>query len=466
MKKKVVYFVTGSQDLYGEETLKQVDSNGKEIASYLSASGGSAEVRFYGTVKNSAQGFEMAKEVNYRDEVVGVIIWCHTFSPAKMWIKGLKALQKPMLHLHTQYNEKLPYDSIDMDFMNLNQAAHGDREFGHICMRLNLNNAIAVGYYKHKNVLDEIFAWQSAAIAYDFSKNLKVARFGDNMREVAVTEGDKVEAQIRFGWEVNTWAVGDLVAEISAVEDKDVDKLMDKYRAEYMFNTTDIAAVREQAKYEIALRKFFADNGISAFTNTFQDLHGMKQLPGLATQRLLGEGFGYGGEGDWKTSAMTAVMCKMAEGRAGSTGFMEDYTYDFTPGEELVLGAHMLEVSPSFAVNKPAIEVHPLGIGGKAPPARLVFDGITGEGIAVSLIDTGASFKMIVAKIELVKQPEPMPKLPVARIMWKLKPNHAEGAKRWLREGGAHHTVVSTALTPADMQTLAALWNIDFVLIS
>ena len=464
--KKTIYFAVGSQDLYGAETLKQVDKNGAEIASFLNAQTGMpAAVKYYGTVKNSGQIFKLAQDVNYQNDCVGIIVWCHTFSPAKMWIRGLKALQKPMLHLHTQYNEKLPYDTIDMDFMNLNQAAHGDREFGHICARLKLNNAVVAGYYKHGRVINEISAWASAAIAYDFSNNLKVARFGDNMREVAVTEGDKVSAQIQFGWEVNTYGVGGLAEQIAKVTDKEADALVGEYKKLYAFKTDNLAAVKEQAKYEIAMKRIFIEKGIGAFTNTFEDLYGMKQLPGLATQRLMSQGIGFGAEGDWKTAALGAVMMRMSEGRKGATGFMEDYTYDLTEGNELVLGAHMLEVPLSFAATKPSVEVHPLGIGGKEPPARLVFDGVQGKGIAVSLVDMGGSFKLIVADIELIKQPKPMPNLPVARVMWKILPNHAEGASRWIKEGGAHHTVVSTALTACDMKTLADMWGVECAVI-
>ena len=463
--KKTIYFVVGSQDLYGAEVLKQADKNGAEIASFFNARKMPAAVKYYGTVKNSGQIFNMAQNINYDNDCVGIIVWCHTFSPAKMWIKGLKALQKPLLHLHTQYNEKLPYNTIDMDFMNLNQAAHGDRELGHICARLKLNNAVAAGYYRHEKVMSEISSWIRAAIAVDFSNNLKVCRFGDNMREVAVTEGDKVEAQIKFGWEVNTWGAGALVGCVSAVVEKEVDTLINEYESKYTINTKDITAVREQAKYEIAMRKFFADKEIGAFTNTFEDLYGMKQLPGLAAQRLMALGYGFGAEGDWKTACLGAVMMKMSEGLNGATGFMEDYTYDLTENGELVLGAHMLEVPLSFAASKPSVEVHPLGIGGKEPPARLVFDGVQGKGVSVSLVDMGDKFKLIVVNLELIKQPKPMPNLPVARIMWKIMPNHAEGASRWIKEGGAHHTVVSTALNACDMKTLAAMWGIECVVI-
>ncbi len=463
--KKTIYLVLGSQDLYGEETLKQVAEDGKKIAEYLNKQIEQAEITYYGTMENSDQITNMVKRINFEEQCIGIMVWCHTFSPAKMWINGLKRLQKPMAHLHTQANERLPYDAIDMDFMNLNQAAHGDREFGHICARLGLNNEIIVGYYKDPAFVEDLNSWISVVKGYDFSNNLKVARFGDNMREVAVTCGDKVAAQMQFGWQVNTFAVGDLVQEIAKVTDKEVDNKMNEYKDKYVFNTDNFDSVKQQAMYEIAMEKFFVEKGIGAYTNTFEDLHGMRQLPGLASQRLMDKGYGFGAEGDWKTSALGAVMMKMAEGKSGATGFMEDYTYDLLSGNELVLGAHMLEVPVSFSANKPVIEVHPLGIGGKEDPARLVFDGIEGEGIAVSLVDMGDYFKMIIANVELVKQPEPMPNLPVARVMWKIKPDFKSGAKEWIRQGGAHHTVVSTALTAKDLKQLANLWNIECVVI-
>ncbi|MDR3319312.1 MAG: L-arabinose isomerase [Clostridiales bacterium] len=463
--KKTVYFVTGSQDLYGAETLRQADKNSLEMTEFINAKSPRVKIEYYGTVKNSEQIFKMAREVNFDENTVGIIVWCHTFSPAKMWIRGLKELNKPMLHLHTQFNEKLPYDTIDMDFMNLNQSAHGDREFGHICARLKLNNEIAVGFYKNESVLKRIFDFAAAAEAFDFSNNLKIARFGDNMREVAVTEGDKVEAQIKFGWQTNTYGIGGLAEEIAKVGESDAIALTAEYARLYEMKTKDLESVKEQAKYEIALKRFFERIGAGAFTDTFEDLYGLKQLPGLATQRLMASGIGFGAEGDWKTAALGAVMMKMAEGKSGGTGFMEDYTYDLTENDELVLGAHMLEVPLAFADTKPKIEVHTLGIGGKAAPARLVFDGIRGKGIAVSLVDMGVGFKLIVACIELVKQPKPMQKLPVARIMWKILPNHADGAREWIREGGAHHTVVSTALNADDMKMLAAMWDIPCVVI-
>jgi L-arabinose isomerase len=466
MKTKTLYFITGSQDLYGEETLRQVAEDGRLIAAYIGAhKANPVTVVWQPTVKNSEQILAVCQRANNDPACVGVIAWMHTFSPAKMWILGLTALQKPLLHLHTQANERLPYDAIDMDFMNLNQAAHGDREFGFITARLRLPRTVVVGYYKDEATLAQIFDFARVAATFAFSKTLKVARFGDNMRHVAVTEGDKVEAHIKFGWQVDYYGIGDLVAEIDAVKPRETDALVKEYAAVYDIKTDNLDAVREQAKYEIALKAFLDRGGYKAFTTNFEDLHGLKQLPGLAVQRLMSAGYGFGGEGDWKTAALNALLCYQNQGRPGATGFMEDYTYDLTPGKELVLGAHMLEVSPAFASTKPAVEVHPLGIGGKADPARLVFDGCVGGGYAVTIVDMGGRFRMIAAQIELVKQPKPMPKLPVARIMWRLKPDFKTGAAAWIYAGGAHHTVVTTQTSQDELYTLAKLLDIELVTI-
>ncbi|GHU99504.1 L-arabinose isomerase 1 [Clostridia bacterium] len=467
MKNKTVYFITGSQDLYGEETLRQVAADGKVIADYLNrASGNPVTFVYKDVVKNSAQIEAVCKAANNDGACVGVIAWMHTFSPAKMWVHGLLALQKPLLHLHTQANEKLPYESIDMDFMNLNQAAHGDREFGFIGSRLRLRRKVAVGYYKDETTLAEVFAWARSAAAFAFSRTLKVARFGDNMRSVAVTEGDKIEAHVKLGWTVDYYGVGDLTAEIGKVTAKETDALYAEYKTLYAINTPDVDAVKEQAKYEIAIKRFLDAGGYKAFTTNFEDLHGLKQLPGLAVQRLMAQGYGFGGEGDWKTAALDAVFMYRSDGLKGATGFMEDYTYDLTAGKELVLGAHMLEVSPAFAATKPAIEVHPLGIGGKDAPARLVFDGVTGDGVAATIVDMGGRFRLIAAEIELVKQPQPMPKLPVARVMWKLKPDFKTGAAAWIYAGGAHHTVVTTQSGTADFIDFAKMCDIELVSIN
>ncbi len=459
-----LYFITGSQNLYGEETLKQAASHGREIAEYLNNRIGDV-VNIVSTpiATCSEEIIEICQKASIDKDCVGVITWMHTFSPAKMWIKGLQLLTKPLLHLHTQYNEKLPYDVIDMDFMNLNQSAHGDREYGFILARLGIKHQIAVGYYKDPGTIGEIRRFAETAKAVAYSKKLKVAMFGNNMREVAVTDGDRVESQIKYGWEVNYYGIGDLVSLVSEVSGNEIDKKLEAYNKAYEMATDNIEAVRVQAAYEIALTRFLSDGGFGAFTDTFQDLHGLEQLPGLAVQRLMAEGIGFGAEGDYKTAALGAVLWKMAENRQGATGFMEDYTYDFSDG--LVLGAHMLEVSPAFAGTRPGIEVHPLGIGGKNPPARLVFDGITGDGIAVCMTDMGDRFRLICAEIKLIKQPSPMPKLPVARLMWKPKPDFKTGVRAWLEAGGGHHTVVSTALKTEDIELFAKLTDTELIII-
>lgn len=458
-----IAFLTGSQYLYGEETIKQVEKNSEIICRELDKKTTRVTIEYKGAVKTDAEALKAVKEINYDDETAGVIVWCHTFSPAKMWINALKILNKPLLHLHTQFNERLPYGEIDMDFMNLNQSAHGDREFGYVLSRLKIKRETVVGHYKDDEVAGQINKWADFAVAQAFSGQLKIARFGDNMREVAVTEGDKVEANIRFGWMTDYYAVGDLVDEIKKVTAEETEALFGEYLGKYRLKTTDTDKVKEQAKYEIALRRFLNRGGYKAFTTNFQDLHGLKQLPGLAVQRLSESGYGFGAEGDWKTAALTAVFKKMGETRDGFSAFMEDYTYDLSSGNELVLGAHMLEVCPTAAKTCPVIEVHPLGIGGKEPPARLVFDGAEGEATATSIVDTGNGFKIITAKIELVAQPEKMPKLPVARLMWRVKPNFKSGVKAWLEEGGAHHTVVSTAIDTMDAEAFARANGAEFV---
>ncbi|MBN1777721.1 MAG: L-arabinose isomerase [Clostridiales bacterium] len=461
---KSLYFITGSQDLYGGETLRQVANDSKEIVRFLNEKlSAIAEIVWKPTVIDSGSCAAVMREASADADCAGVITWMHTFSPAKMWIKGLQILNKPLCHLHTQANERLPYDSIDMDFMNLNQSAHGDREYGFICTRLGVRRQIVAGYYRDVRVLAALMQFAEVAKAIDFSRHLKVAMFGSNMRQVAVTDGDRVESQIRYGWEVNYYGIGDLAALSQSVTDAQIEEKLKEYRAAYTFRTDDIDAVKEQARYEIALDAFVKQHGVGAYTDNFEDLHGLRQLPGLATQRMQGKGVGFGAEGDYKTSALNAVLWKMAENREGATGFMEDYTYDMADG--YVLGAHMLEVSPAFAATKPAIEVHPLGIGGKADPARLTFGGVTGSGVAVCMIDLGTHFRLVCANIELIAQPKPMPRLPVAQIMWTLKPNFEEGVRQWIEAGGGHHTVVSTALTADDIRLFAKLTGTEIVVI-
>ena len=466
MNKAKLYFVVGSQDLYGEECLKQVAEDAGRMAAFLDEKiGDVAHVELLPTVETSELCIEDMRKVESDDDCIGVITWMHTFSPAKMWIKGLQILRKPLLHLHTQANEFLPYDTIDMDFMNLNQAAHGDREYGFILARMGIPHQVVAGYYEHEDVVADIRKFAEVAKAIAFSRSLKVAAFGNNMREVAVTDGDRVETQICYGWETNYYALGDLVKIADQVTEEEIDKKMEEYTSRYTMKTDRIDAVREQAKYEVALEKFLEKNGIGAFTDTFQDLYGLKQLPGIACQNLMGKGIGFGPEGDYKIAAFSAVLMKMAESREGSTGFIEDYTYDLTKGQELELASHMLEVPVSFAANKPVIDVLPLGIGGKEDPARLIFDGVTGDAIQVTLVDMGDHFRIICADIELVKQPKVMPNLPVARIMYRHKPNFRIGTAAWCYAGGAHHSVVSTSLTKEDIANFARFTGTELVII-
>ena len=461
-----LYFIPGSQDLYGEECLRQVAADCAEMVEFLNEKlGGVFEVVLMPTVETARICVEDMRAAMNDDDCVGVITWMHTFSPAKMWIKGLQILQKPLLHLHTQANEKLPYDLIDMDFMNLNQAAHGDREYGFILAKMGIPHEVVAGYYKNDYVIESIRQFAEVAKAIAFSKNLTVATFGNNMRDVAVTDGNRLESQIKYGWEVKYWGIGEIVKLANAATKEEVDAKMAEYLDKYIMDTDNVEAVRQQAAYEIGFEKFLAKNNCEAFTDTFQNLFGMEQLPGIAAQNLMAKGIGFGPEGDYKISAFSAVLMKMAECREGATGFIEDYTYDLTPGEELELASHMLEVPASFARTQPKIQVHPLGIGGKADPARLVFDSVTGDGIQVTLIDLGDHFRIVCADIELVEVPHPMPNLPVAQIMYRHKPNFEIGTAAWCYAGGAHHSVVSTALTRDDIAMFARLTGTELVAI-
>lgn len=462
-----LYFVVGSQYLYGDECLKQVAKDAQIMTDFLNTKlKGKAIVELLPTVVNSETCIADLQKAQMDKECIGVITWMHTFSPAKMWIKGLQELRKPLLHLHTQANRELPYDKIDMDFMNLNQAAHGDREYGFILSRMRIPHQVLAGYYENDDVVEGILQFVDVAKAIAFSRSLKVASFGNNMREVAVTDGDRVESQIKYGWECNYYALGDLVKIIDNVSESEIDSKMTEYQSKYVIKTDNIKAVREQAKYQIALEKFLSENGIGAFADTFQDLYGLKQLPGLAVQDLNAKGIGFGPEGDYKIAALAAVLMKMSEGRKGATGFIEDYTYDLTQGKELELASHMLEVPVTFAATKPEIHVMPLGIGGKEDPARLIFDGVEGEGIQVTMVDMGDHYRIICADIELVKQPKPMPNLPVARIMYRHKPNFKIGTEGWCIAGGAHHSVVSTALTKDDIALFAMLTGTELICIT
>lgn len=468
-----VWFVTGSQHLYGPETLKQVAENSALVVKGLNDSKNiPIKIVFKSVVTTPEEIYNLLLEANGNKNCIGLITWMHTFSPAKMWINGLNALQKPFLHLHTQFNRDIPWDSIDMDFMNLNQAAHGDREFGYICTRLNKNRKVVVGHWSDKNVQTKISVWSRVAAAWADMQNMKIARFGDNMREVAVTEGNKVSAQMKFGYSVNGYGIGDLVKVINEVSDAEIDKLIKVYEETYNVvpaakkGGEKYANVRETAKIELGMRAFLNDGGFKAFTTTFEDLHGLKQLPGLAVQRLMNDGFGFGAEGDWKTSAMLRAAKVMAAGLNGGTSFMEDYTYHLDPSGMKVLGAHMLEVCESIAASKPSLEVHQLGIGGKEDPPRLVFNVPTGQAINASLIDLGNHFRLIVNEVEVVKPDKDLPKLPVARAMWIPKPNLEIGAAAWIYAGGAHHTVFSQAVTSEFMEDFAEIAGIEYVLIN
>ena len=462
MKKYEFWFVVGSQFLYGPEVLETVARRAQEMAAKLSEALPYPLV-YKVTAKTNAEISDVIKEANYRDECAGVVTWCHTFSPSKMWINGLTDLRKPWCHFATQYNREIPNEEIDMDFMNLNQAAHGDREHGFIGARLRAPRKIIAGYWQNDEVRQRLGRWMRAAVGAAFSRNLKVMRFGDNMREVAVTEGDKVETQIKLGWQVNTWPVGRLVEVMNAVTEEEIDALMAVYRDSYDIATDDLETVRYQAREEIAMKKMLDAEGCMAFSNTFQDLYGMRQLPGLASQHLMAQGYGYGGEGDWKVAAMTAILKVMGKDGNGASAFMEDYTYHLVKGQEYSLGTHMLEVCPSVAAARPRIEVHPLGIGDREDPARLVFEGKAGPAIVVSLVDMGGRLRLICQDIECVKPIMDMPNLPVARVMWKAMPDLTTGLECWITAGGAHHTVLSSDVTAEQMRDWARMMDVEFV---
>lgn len=472
LKELEVWFVTGSQHLYGEETLKQVAKNSTEIASALSKSSKiPVNIVFKPVLTTPDAILTLCIEANTAKNCIGVITWCHTFSPSKMWINGLKVLQKPILHLHTQYNRDLPWGEIDMDFMNLNQAAHGDREHGFIMTRMRINRKVVVGHWQDEEVQERIGVWTRAAAAWYDMQTAKIARFGDNMREVAVTEGDKVEAQIKLGLSVNGYGVGDLVKVINEVADADVNKLVKEYLDTYQVADAGKTGgalhenVRYQARIELGMRAFLENGGFKGFTTTFEDLHGLTQLPGLAVQRLMDSGYGFGAEGDWKHAAMVRALKVMGTGLKGGCSFMEDYTYHLNPAGMKVLGAHMLEICPSTAEEKPKLEVHPLGIGGKQDPARLVFNVPTGSAINASLIDMGNRFRIIVNNVDCVKPDADLPKLPVARALWVPQPNLKVGAAAWIYAGGAHHTAFSQAVTAEYVEDFSEMAGIEFLLI-
>jgi L-arabinose isomerase len=463
-----VWFVTGSQQLYGEETLRQVAENSRCVVEGLSASGRlPLRVVAKPVVTASQSILEVCRDANAAPHCAGVIAWMHTFSPAKMWIAGLTALAKPLAHLHTQFHRDLPWTTIDMDFMNLHQSAHGDREFGFLCTRLGKPRKVIVGHWQDPEVLERIAAWMQAAAGAHEMRNLKVARLGDNMRQVAVTEGDKVEAQVRLGVEVNGYGVGELVRAIAEVSDAAIDRLLSEYEAQYELaaplrsDGPRRSALRYSARTELGLRQFLEAGGFHAFTDTFEDLHGLDQLPGLAVQRLMADGYGFGAEGDWKTAALGRAMKVMAQGLPGGTSFMEDYTYHLDPAGPLVLGAHMLEICPSLAARRPSCESHPLGIGGKADPVRLVFTAPAGPAVNAALIDLGDRFRLLVSEVDVVAPPQPLPKLPVARAVWAPRPDFKTAAAAWIYAGGPHHTVLSQALTREPLEDFAEMFGLE-----
>ena len=471
LKQWEVWFLTGSQHLYGEETLNKVATHSHEIAKGLDGEESMpVRVIFKPVLTTSDAIHTLCREANNAANCIGLVAWMHTFSPAKMWIAGLKALQKPFLHLHTQYNRELPWSTIDMDFMNLNQAAHGDREFGFIGSRMRLNRKVVVGFWQDADVVRELAGWSRAAAAWQDAQNLKVARFGDNMRNVAVTEGDKVQAKIQLGYSVDGYGVGDLVARVRGVSDRDVERLVSEYEDSYTLaqpltaKGKQRASLLDAARIELGLRGFLSDGKFHAFTDTFEDLHGLNQLPGIAVQRLMADGYGFGAEGDWKTAALVRSMKVMAAGLPGGTSFMEDYTYHLEGGG-LVLGAHMLEVCPSIANGKPSCEIHPLSIGGKADPVRLVFDSQTGAAIVATVVDVGERFRMIVNNVDVIPPEAPLPKLPVARAVWIPEPNLNVAAASWIYAGGAHHTGFSLALNAQHLEDFAEMAGIEYLLI-
>lgn len=473
LKSFEVWFVTGSQHLYGPETLQQVAEHSQKIAdSFNKAKSIPVGIVFKPVVKTPEEIYNLCAEANSSKSCIGFIAWMHTFSPAKMWINGLKILQKPLCHLHTQFNRDIPWNSIDMDFMNLNQSAHGDREFGFIMSRMRIERKVIVGHWQDKNVHEQINMWCRAAAGWNDWQGAKFVRFGDNMRQVAVTEGDKVEAQIKFGYSVNTHGVGDLVAVINKVKEKEVDDLCAQYDKLYKLqpslkkNGKQHQSLRDAAKIELGLRKFLEDGDYKGYTDTFEDLHGMVQLPGIPSQRLMADGYGFGGEGDWKTSALVRAMKVMGSGLKGGNSFMEDYTYHFEPNNNLVLGSHMLEICPSIANTKPSCEIHPLGIGGKADPVRLVFNAPGGDALNASIIDMGNRFRLLVNEVKAVAPKKALPKLPVARVLWKPLPDMQTGCAAWILAGGAHHTAYSQNLNSDCLQSFAEMAGIEMVLIN
>ena len=467
-----IWLVTGSQEMYGPATLRQVEAHAREVAAGLDAQPEIPVRVVHKEVAVSPGSIRrVALEANAADTCIGVIAWMHTFSPAKMWIAGLSALQKPLLHLHTQFNRELPWSEIDMDFMNLNQSAHGDREFGYIETRMGVSRKTVVGHWRDPDVLERIGTWSRAACGWREAHELRVARFGDNMREVAVTEGDKVEAQIRLGISVDGFGVGDLVDTVRQVPETAVDGLLAEYAEQYELvpelrkDGARRESLRDAARIEAGLRTFLDRGGYKAFTDTFEDLHGLSQLPGLAAQRLMADGYGFAAEGDWKTAALVRIVKVMSAGLEGGTSFMEDYTYDLPPGDAKVLGAHMLEVCPSIAAGTPSCEIHPLSIGGRDDPVRLVFTAAPGPAVMVAMLDLGGRFRIVANEVDVVPPDEELPRLPVARAVWKPRPDLATAAESWLLAGGPHHSVFTAALGVEPFVDLAEIAGVELVVI-
>jgi len=473
---KEVWLVTGSQDLYGPGVLKQVAENSQLIAKGLTASANlSIKIVAQDTVKSPAEILAVCQAANSNTNCVGLILWMHTFSPAKMWISGLRALNKPYMHLHTQFNAELPFADINMHFMNLNQSAHGDREFGHISTRLRHDRKVVVGHWATESVQKQIDSWCRVAAGWNESQHLKVARFGDNMRQVAVTDGDKVSAQITFGYEVHAYGLGDLQAVVDAVTDEQVAAQIEIYKKEYnvapavLSDAHQLQMLKNEARLELGMHKFLTEGGFGAFTNCFENLTGLTNLPGLATQRLMQQGFGYGGEGDWKTAAMVRIAKVMSKGRPGGSSFMEDYTYHFgaihSGAVDQILGAHMLEVCPSIAAAKPKLEVHLHTIGCRNDIARLIFTGKPGPALCISLIDLGTRFRMIIAEVDTVNPPQELPNLPVAKALWEPRPNLEVSAASWIHAGGAHHSTYTQGITADEVVDYAEMAGIEAVVI-
>ncbi|GAB6100397.1 L-arabinose isomerase [Halanaerocella petrolearia] len=472
LKEFEVWFITGSQHLYGDEVLEKVDEHSQQIVNSFSKSDKiPVKVVHKPVLTTAADIKQLCLEANAAKKCIGLITWMHTFSPARTWIEGLKALQKPFVHLHTQFNREIPWSEIDMDFMNTNQSAHGGREFGFIASRMKKNRKVIVGHWEDEEVIDQLATWTRAAAAWADAQGAKIARFGDNMRQVAVTEGDKVEAQMKFGYEVNGYAVGDLVEYVEDVTEAELDEIIEEYKEEYIVKEELLAngekhqSLRDAARIEIGLRSFLEDGNFKGFTTTFENLHGLSQLPGLAVQRLMADGYGFGPEGDWKTAALVRAMKVMDTGLAGGTSLMEHYTYHLDQKDTKVLGAHMLEVCETIADDKPVLDVQPLGIGGKDDPARLIFDVAGGSAINASVVDMGDRFRLILNELDVENPAEDLPNLPVARVLWEPKPNLQTAASAWIHAGGAHHAGFSQSLTAEHLQDFAEIADLECLLI-